>query len=66
MNVAVDINLIIQSIEALVSYLLQLKSNGQLTDDDLDKLVANTNTETRVLIKQALTPALPPSSPTTS
>lgn len=46
--------LIITGIEALVTYLLQLKANGQLSDDQLDALVAGTNAETRALIQNAL------------
>jgi hypothetical protein len=58
----VDISLIITGIENLVGFLLQLKSNGQLTDAQLDSAVASSNTATRTLISQflAATKATPP------
>lgn len=51
---------IITAVEQLIQYLLQLRANGQLADADLDALVANTNTETRTLIAQALGRPVPP------
>jgi hypothetical protein len=50
----VDISFIITGIENLVSFLLQLKTNGQLTDAQLDAAVASSNTATRTLIAQFL------------
>jgi hypothetical protein len=50
----VDIGLIITGIENLVSFLLQLKSNGQLTDAQLDTALAQSNNNTRALIAQFL------------
>jgi hypothetical protein len=52
-----NIALIITGIEALISYLLQLKANGQLTDAQLDSAVAASNTATRQLIAQFLASA---------
>jgi hypothetical protein len=48
----VDITLIITGVENLVSFLLQLKANGQLTDAQLDAAVAASNNSTRALIAQ--------------
>ena len=36
-----DISLVIHGIGALIQYLLQLKANGQLTDDQLAAILAN-------------------------
>lgn len=38
----------------LIAFLVQAKANGHLTDEQLDAFTANTNAETRALIKQAL------------
>ncbi len=50
----IDIGLIITAAENLISYLLQLKANGQLADAQLDAMVSTENSETRALILQAL------------
>ena len=52
-----NIALIIAGIESLVSFLLELKANGQLTDAQLDAAVASSNTATRALIAQFLASA---------
>lgn len=45
---------IITLIEQLVEFLLELRKNGQLTDEQLDAAVASTNEETRAIIKAYL------------
>jgi hypothetical protein len=47
-----DITLIIEGVESLITYLLQARANGQLTDAQLDAAVASSNTQTRALIAQ--------------
>ena len=46
----VDIGLIIVGIENLISFLLQLRANGQLTDAQLSAAISTSNTATRTMI----------------